>query len=145
MAIDTHAAREALVREHMDAENRLDFEATLATFDHPRYELVATGQVFDGDAEVREYYRTSRTAFPDQRNEIHSVRHAADAVIVEFDLLGTNEGEFYGLEPTGQPFRVRMIAVFEFGPGDDARILCERVYFDSASLLRQIGRSELAG
>ncbi len=38
-----------------------------------------------------------------------------------------------------------MIAVFEFGPEDDDRIVCERVYFDSASLLRQIGRTELLG
>jgi steroid delta-isomerase-like uncharacterized protein len=137
--------REAIVREHMDAENRLDFDATIQTFDHPRYELVATGQVFDGEAEVMGYYRASRTAFPDQRNEIHSIRATDDAVVAEFDLLGTNTGEFYGLEPTGREFRVRMIAVFEFGPGDDARIVCERVYFDSASLLRQIGRSELVG
>ena len=129
----------------MDAENRLDFEATLRTFDHPRYELVATGQVFDGDDEVMGYYHTSRAAFPDQRNEIHSIRSADDAVIAEFDLLGTNTGEFYGLAPTSREFRVRMIAVFEFGAGDDDRIVCERVYFDSVSLLRQIGRTELLG
>ena len=29
-------AREQVVREHMDAENRLDFAAALATFEHPR-------------------------------------------------------------------------------------------------------------
>jgi steroid delta-isomerase-like uncharacterized protein len=143
--LDRHRHREAIVREHMDAENRLDFEATLRTFDHPRYELVATGQVFDGNEEVMGYYQTSRSAFPDQRNEIHSIRSADDAVIAEFDLLGTNTGEFYGLAPTGLEFRVRMIAVFEFGPEDDDRIVCERVYFDSASLLRQIGRTELLG
>ena len=34
--------REALVREHMESENRHDFDTTLATFDHPRYELIAT-------------------------------------------------------------------------------------------------------
>ena len=28
-------------------------------------------------------------------------------VIAEFDLLGTNTGEFVGLEPTGRSFRVR--------------------------------------
>jgi hypothetical protein len=31
---------------------------------------------------------------------------ADDAVIVEFDLLGTNLGEFYGMPPTGNAFRV---------------------------------------
>lgn len=62
-------ARDAVIREHMESENRLDFDATLATFDRPRYELVATGQVFDGEDEVRQYYAGSRRAFPDQRNE----------------------------------------------------------------------------
>src|SRR6476646_8613903 len=128
--------RDAVIREHMDSENRLDFDATLATFAHPRYELVATGQVFDGADQVMEYYRTSRAAFPDQRNEIHSLRHADDAVVVEFDLLGTHRGEFVGIEPTGRAFRCRMAAIFEFA-GD--RITCERIYFDSGTILRQLG------
>ena len=130
-------AREAVIREHMDSENRLDFDATIATFDHPRYELVGTGQVFDGEEEVRRYYAASRAAFPDQRNEIHSMRLAGDdAVLVEFDLLGTHRGEFAGFAPTGREFRVRMAAVFEF---DGDRITCERVYFDSLTMLRQLG------
>jgi predicted ester cyclase len=65
---------------------------------------------------------------------------AEDAVIAEFDLLGTNLGEFYGLPPTGLAFRVPIIAVFFF---DGDGIVNERVYFDSASLVTQIGRGEL--
>src|SRR5262245_30085879 len=117
--------REAVVREHMASENRQDFEATLATFAHPRYELVATGQVFDGEAEVRQYYAASRAAFPDQRNEVHALHHADDGVIVEFDLLGTHGGPFLGVEPTGRTFTCRMAAVFLFA---GERIVCERVY-----------------
>lgn len=128
--------RDAVIREHMDSENRLDFEATLATFDHPRYELIATGQVFDGTEDVMGYYTASRAAFPDQRNEIHTLRHADDAVIVEFDLLGTHAGEFLGIAPTGKTFRARMAAIFEFA---DDRIVCERIYFDSGTILRQLG------
>ena len=120
----------------MASENRLDFDATLRTFRHPRYELVATGRVFDGEQEVRQYYAASRSAFPDQRNEIHSIRHADDAVIVEFDLLGTHQGEFAGFAPTGRDFRCRMVAIFEF---DADLIVCERVYFDSATIQRQLG------
>ena len=69
-----------------------------------------------------------------------SAHVADDAVIVEFDLLGTNLGEFYGLPPTGKAFRVPIIAVFYF---DADRVVNERIYFDSASLLTQIGRGEL--
>jgi steroid delta-isomerase-like uncharacterized protein len=136
MSSDLRARREAVVREHMESENRRDFDATLRTFAHPRYELVATGQVFDGSDAVREYYAASRGAFPDQRNVVHALHHADDAVIVEFDLLGTHRGEFLGTPPTGRSFTCRMAAVFLFA-GD--RIVCERVYFDAATILRQLG------
>ena len=129
------AQREAIVREHMESENRQDFDATMRTFSHPRYELIATGEVFDGPEEVARYYRGSRAAFPDQRNEVRTIHHANGAVIVEFDLLGTNTGPLRGMPPTGREFRCPMIAVFEF---DDTGIVCERVYFDSGSILRQI-------
>ena len=130
------ARREAVIREHMESENRRDFETTLATFAHPRYELVATGQVFDGADAVRGYYAASRSAFPDQRNAIHALHHADDATVVEFDLMGTHRGPFLGVPPTGRAFTCRMAAVFLFA-GD--RIVCERVYFDAATILRQLG------
>lgn len=47
----TKEAREALVLEHMASENRHEFDDTLRTFGHLRYEFVATGQVFHGPAE----------------------------------------------------------------------------------------------
>ncbi len=120
--------RLAVVREHMEAENRLDFDAVIDTFAHPRYELMATGNVFDGEEEVRQYFALSRGLFPDQRNE-NAVLHATeDAVIAKFDLLGT--------DPTsGRPFRTRMAAFFFF---EADRIVCERVYFDRASIEEQL-------
>ena len=132
---DLRATRERIVREHMAAENALDFDAALATFAHPRYELIGTGQTHDGPEEVARYYRASREAFPDQRNEIISLRHAGDAVIVEFWLLGTHKGPLGELAPTGRTFRVQMTAFFLF---EGAGLVCERVYFDSASIRRQL-------
>jgi steroid delta-isomerase-like uncharacterized protein len=132
------AQRLQVVRDHMESENRLAFDETLATFTRPHYELVATGTVYDGEDEVMGYYTASRTAFPDQRNEIHSIRAAEDAVIVEFDLLGTHSGPFLGFEPTGREFRCRMAAFFEFEAGTD-RIEVERVYFDASTILAQLG------
>ncbi len=128
--------REALVREHMESENRHDFDATIETFAHPRYELIATGDVYDGEQEVLRYFAESRTAFPDQRNELIALHHADDAVIVEFDLLGTHLGPLRGLPATGRAFRCRMTSFFIF---EGERIVCERVYFDQASILRQLG------
>jgi len=128
---------------HFQSEVDHDWDTCIATFaGHPRYEIVPTGQVHDGEEAVREYHRAQRVAFPDQRHE-HARFHVADddTVIAEFDLLGTNTGEFLGLPPTGRAFRVPSCAVFTFDEGD--KILNERVYLDLVSLLSQIGRTEL--
>jgi len=133
------ARREAVVREHMASENELRFDDTLATFRHPRYELVGTGQVYDGAEEVSRYYASSRAVFPDQRNEVRALHVAGDTVVVEFDLLGTHLGSLTGEEPTGRSFRCPMVALFEF-EGDG--IVCERVYFDSETIYRQLRDEE---
>jgi steroid delta-isomerase-like uncharacterized protein len=135
---DLRARREAIVREHMESENRHDFNTTIETFDHPRYELIATGDVHDGEAEVRAYFEETRTAFPDQTNEPLAFHHSDDAVIVEFLLRGTHLGPLRGLPPTGRSFECRMTAFFLFPEGGD-RIVGERVYFDQATILRQLG------
>ncbi len=138
---DLRQRRLALLEEHFASEVAQDFDRTLATFNgHPRYEIMATGQVYDGDAEVLAYHRNQRTAFPDQRHENVRFHFADDAVIAEFDLLGTNRGEFLGLPPTGEAFRIPVIAVFFF---EDDRITNERVYLDTASMLTQIGRRDV--
>lgn len=137
---DLRRRRLEIISEHMDTEVTQDFDRTLATFNgHPRYEITATGQIFDDD-EVMGYYRMTRTAFPDQRHDNVRYHVTDDTVIVEFDLLGTSLGEFYGYPPTGKAFRVPIIAVFFF---EADRIVNERVYFDSASLVTQIGRGEV--
>ena len=130
--------REAVVREHMESENRHDFDTTIGTFEHPRYELIATGDVHDGEAEVRAYFDETRTAFPDQTNEPLAFHHADEAVIVEFLLRGTHLGPLRGLPPTGRSFECRMTAFFLFPPDGD-RIVGERVYFDQATIMRQLG------
>jgi steroid delta-isomerase-like uncharacterized protein len=133
---DLRTRREAVVIEHMESENVHEFDRTLGTFAHPRYEIVPTGDVFDGTDEVMAYFEETRTAFPDQRNENATMHHAEDSVVVEFDLLGTHLGNFRALPATGKAFKCRTLAIFEF-EGD--RIVCERVYFDSATILRQLG------
>lgn len=130
--------REAVVREHMESENRHDFDATIATFDHPRYELVGTGEIHDGEAAVRGYFADTRAAFPDQRNRVLGLYPSRDAVIAELVLSGTHRGPLRGLPPTNRAFECQMLAVFAFAPGG-AHITCERVYFDAATILRQLG------
>ena len=134
--MDLRNRREELVREHMESENHHDFETTLGTFEHPRYEIVPTGDVFDGAEAVRQYFDDTRTAFPDQRNEVIALHHSDDGVIVEFELKGTHEGPLRGIPPTGKAFTCRTAAFFLF-EGDE--LVCERVYFDAATIMSQLG------
>ena len=127
--------REHIVREHMDSENRHEFDATMRTFHHPRYEIVPTGEVHDGEEAVDAYFKETRAAFPDQRNELIALHHADDAVIAEFWLRGTHEGPLRGFEPTGRSFECRCAAFFLF---EDDRLVGERVYFDTATILAQL-------
>ncbi len=133
---DLRTRREAIVREHAESENRHAFDVALASFDHPRYELIPTGEVIDGPEDVAAYYRETRAAFPDQRNEVLALHHADDAVLMELELTGTHRGDFRGLPATGRSFRCRMVAVFLF---EEDRLVCERVYFDQNTILRQLG------
>jgi steroid delta-isomerase-like uncharacterized protein len=136
MSADLRADREAVVREHFESESAQNFEVTLATFDHPHYEVIATGSTYDGADEVMGYYTMTRTAFPDQRHDSVRLHHTDDAVIAEFDLLGTHLGELMGIPPTGKSFRCPVIAIFFF---DGEKIANERIYFDTMTIMSQLG------
>lgn len=132
------------VRRHMALECVGDWDGVIATFEHPRYEMYGDGRVFDGEEAVRGYFRSSRTPFPDQANEIIAIAADpdTDVVLVEFWLTGTHLGPLRLpdriVEPTGRSFRVRMAASFEFAPGSD-RIVCERPFYDQSAVLRALG------
>ena len=136
IAEDVRARREKIVLDHFHDEVEQDWDAVLSTFPHPRYEIVPTERVYDGNAAVRGYYDETRRAFPDQRHEMIALRHSDDAVIVEFYVLGTHLGPLGAIPPTGGKFKVRSTAFFVF-EGDDV-LVTERVYFDQLTFLRQL-------
>ena len=45
---DLRRRREEICRGHLEAENAHRFDEAIGFFARPRYELVATGEVFDG-------------------------------------------------------------------------------------------------
>lgn len=144
MSSDLAERRLNIVRKHMALECECDWDAVIATFEHPRYELYGSGAVFDGEEAVRGYFHASRIPFPDQGNEIIAIAHDGDTVLVEFWLTGTHLGPLRlrdrVVEPTGKSFRVRMAASFEFAPNRD-KIICERPYFDQGAVVRALGLS----
>ncbi|MEU9805891.1 ester cyclase [Mycobacterium sp. NPDC050853] len=130
----SESARET-VRDHFHDEVEQNWDAVLATFPHPRYELIPLGVVYDGHDEVRQYYIDTRIAFPDQRHVMIRLRHTDDAVVCEFYLFGTHRGPFGAVPATGSSFKVRMTAYFIF---DGTTLICERIYWDVLTMLKQL-------
>lgn len=134
MAVDPELQqrREQVILEHMRSENEHRFDDTIATFAHPRYELMASGEVYDGEDAVREYYRAGRALVPDQSNELIAMYHSDDGVGIEMWLRGTPR---LGEVEEARSFEIRMSAFFDF---DGDRIVCERAYWDRQSVVEQV-------
>jgi steroid delta-isomerase-like uncharacterized protein len=127
--------RETIVCEHIAAENAHDISRAIATFHHPRYEVAPFGSVSDGAQAVHDLLAGMFAGFPDVRVDVPRVHHADEAVVVEFVMTGTHRGPFAGLPPTGRPIKVPLVGIFDF---DGDRLMCEKVYFDMATLMRQL-------
>jgi steroid delta-isomerase-like uncharacterized protein len=128
--------REAIVLEHFRAENAHDIDGVIATFHHPHYEMMHLGREHDGEEEVRSLIAGLINGLPDIHAEPGRLRHLEDAVVVECVTTGTHDGFFAGLAPTGKRIKARSACIFEF---DGDRLMCEKVYLDLATILRQLG------
>jgi len=127
--------REAIVRQHAEAENRHDVEATIAL----AVELVTwmvEGNPSDGGEAVRELLQGFMHGFPDFHIEPTRLRHLDDGVLVEGLMTGTHDGEWASMRPTGRRIEVPVVGIFKF---DADRLLCEKVHLDMAKVLKQIG------
>ena len=49
---------------------------------------------------------------------------------------GTQQGEWAGIPATGRQGSVRIACLYEF---EEDRLVCERVWFDFATIMRQLG------
>jgi steroid delta-isomerase-like uncharacterized protein len=117
-------------------------------FDHRDVRALANLHAEDGVVEslmagtvkgrpaIGEVYRAWLAAFPD-------VVVTADDLLIDglraaqsVTHAGTGMGEFMGLPPTGKPFRLSIVNLYEFR---DGHILHERRIYDFTGLLVQIG------
>ena len=133
---DLRKRREELCVGHMTAENAHAFDEAIAFFHRPRYEVVATGEVFDGADRLDDLMQENVTAFPDFRFDVAELHHADEAIVVEGTFRGTHLGPWRGLPATGRRVAFPMLIVFPF---DEDRMLGERLFFDLGTALRQLG------
>jgi steroid delta-isomerase-like uncharacterized protein len=135
---ERQAARLRLVEEHVGHENRHDLDGIMATFGPTaRYDEEPWDEHHTGHDGVRAFYRDILRAMPDLRIDVQR-RHSTDeAVVLEVIISGHHLGAWRGLPATGCAVRFPLCAIFTFD--DDDRLAGEKVYYDRATVLRQLG------
>ena len=136
--LDDRSPRVAIVEEHVRHENDHNLEAVIQTFgESARYDDEPWNQHYQGREQVRQFYEQLMAALPDLSIEIVRQHVAAETVILEVMIRGTQLGPWRGLPATGRRVEVPLCGVYTFGVDD--RLAGERIYYDRATVLRQLG------
>ena len=135
---DPREARLAIVLQHIRSENQHDLDAVMATFGaEARYDDEPWDDHRHGLDGVRSYYTELMQALPDLVIEIQHLHVSPDCIVLEVAIRGTHRGAWRGLPPTGRRVDFPLCGVFTFDEHD--RIAGERIYYDRATVLRQLG------
>jgi steroid delta-isomerase-like uncharacterized protein len=127
-----------VVKAHMDAEDRQDVDATVATFtDDCYYDVPGLGIHLRGKDEIRRWYEESFAAVPDFRNANERYYESDGNVFFEADIEGTHLGTWAGWAPTGRRFSIPILVRIPIAV--DGLIEAEIVHFDNAGLFMQLG------
>ena len=127
-------------RQMFAAVERRDFDR-LRELAHPDYTYIGGDGVEQAGADaavaVAELYTT---AFPDLSFEVRaSYAPSDDVAILELVARGTHTGPLGDIPPTGRTAEVVGCNVVE---ARDGRIISEREYFDTFSLMQQLGLAD---
>lgn len=97
-------------------------------------ESPTAGTVIGREA-IERLYRVWLAGFPDLKVDTEDLLIVGDHVVQLVSVYGTNTGGFLGLPPTGKPFRVRGVFLFEVN-GD--QFVRERRILDFSGVLLQL-------
>ena len=137
-------ALEKIWAEHIDGEFvTKDVEATLATMvEDASVNHVPVGSGGRGKEQLRAFYRdVFIPSWPDDLKMTLINRVVGDSQLVEeLNLRFTHKTRMDwflpGVEPTGRAVNIDLVVVVQF-QGD--KLSCERIYWDQATVLRQVG------
>ena len=119
---------------HSIAEDRRDIDGLIATLAPDcLYEIVPTGQRWEGHDGARAFYTELFGAFPDNRFALTEIVVGPQGVFEAAQLTGTNLGPWAGVEPSGLPVALEVLILFPWDP--DARLFRgERIWFDRGTV-----------
>ena len=115
---------------HSIAEDRRDIDGLIATLSPDCvYEIVPTGQRWDGHEGARRFYEELFGAFPDNRFELTEIVVGPQGVFEVATLTGTNEGPWGGAPASGLPVSLQVLILFPWDAATE-RFTGERIWFD---------------
>jgi steroid delta-isomerase-like uncharacterized protein len=127
-------------RNTFGSKMRTILKASFSTFgDTARYDDEPWNNHYEGREQVRQFYEQLMAALPDLNIEIVRRHIAAETIILEVVIRGTQLGPWRGLPATGRRVEVPLCGVYTFSSDD--RLAGERIYYDRAMVLRQLGDS----
>ncbi len=119
---------------HSIAEDRRDIDGLVATLSPDCvYEIVPTGQRWEGHAGARAFYAELFAAFPDNAFALSDIVIGPQGVFEVATLTGTNLGPWAGAAATGLPLALQVLILFPWNPATE-RFAGERIWFDRGSL-----------
>jgi predicted ester cyclase len=119
---------------HSIAEDRRDIDGLIATLSPACvYEIVPTGQRWEGHDGARRFYRELFAAFPDNRFALSDIVVGPQGVFEVATLTGTNLGPWAGAPPSGLPVALQVLILFPWDPATN-RFSGERIWFDRGGL-----------
>jgi predicted ester cyclase len=119
---------------HSIAEDRRDVDGLVATLAPDCvYEIVPTGQRWEGHDGARAFYAELFAAYPDNRFELTEIVVGPQGVFEAVTLTGTNQGPWAGVAPSGLPVALEVLILFPWDPATE-RFLGERIWFDRGTL-----------
>jgi predicted ester cyclase len=127
--------------QHSKAEDARDLQGLLATLAADCvYEVVPTGQRWEGHAGATAFYLAFLQAFPDVRFRMSDIVIGPQGVFEVTEMAGTHRGDWAGQPPTGRRVVLQVLIHFPWNL-EAARFAGERVYFDRGALADQMGRA----
>ena len=102
---------------HSIAEDARDIGGLVATLAPTSvYELVPTGQRWEGHDGARAFYTELFAAFPDNRFELTDIVVGPQGVFEAARLTGTNLGPWGGVPASGLPVALEVLILFPWDP-----------------------------